>query len=255
MPTDINRLRGQVLWQSLRLSLSLRRAEITAALLEKEGRRVLSGPFSGMNLLDDVSWSDGDLPPKVLGCYEEELHGVITNAVGRNPSVVVNIGCAEGFYAVGLARLLPQARIFAFDIDPKAQAICRGAAQLNAVGDRVVVGGECTTDSLRKLVGPPGRALLFVDCEGAELAILNPAELPELRACDIVVECHDFINRSITTTLAQRFSNSHKVEHIIEGARDPNRFKCLRHLGSADRWLAMDEGRPETMNWLVFWSQ
>jgi hypothetical protein len=106
-----------------------------------------------------------------------------------------------------------------------------------------------------RLIGSPGRVLLFVDCEGAELALLNPAGLPELRTCDIVIECHDFIDRSITATLTQRFSNSHKVENIIEGPRDPNRFKCLRHLGSADRWLAMDEGRPETMNWLVCWSQ
>jgi hypothetical protein len=100
-----------------------------------------------------------------------------------------------------------------------------------------------------------GTVLLFVDCEGAELALLDPTQLPELRICDIIVECHDFINRSITPTLVQRLSNTHHVENIVEGPRNPNRFVSLHQLGSSDRWLAMDEGRPQTMNWLVCWTR
>jgi hypothetical protein len=242
--------------QSLRMALSLRRAEITASLLEKHGHAVLDGPFCGMTLLDETSWSDGDLAPKLLGCYEEELHKAITTAVGRNPTVIVNVGCAEGFYAVGLARLVPQARIFAFDTDPTAQAICRRAAERNGVADRTIVGAACSIEALRNVItSATGTVLLFVDCEGAELALLDPTQLPELRICDIIVECHDFINRSITPTLVQRLSNTHHVENIVEGPRNPNRFVSLHQLGSSDRWLAMDEGRPQTMNWLVCWTR
>jgi 16S rRNA G1207 methylase RsmC len=32
--------------------------------------------------------------------------------------LAINVGCAEGYFAVGLAMLLPQARVTLFDIDP-----------------------------------------------------------------------------------------------------------------------------------------
>lgn len=255
MPVDLNSLRRQVFIQNLDSSLLLHRAEITAFLLQTQGHKVLSGPFRGMALLDDAVWSDGDIAPKLIGTYEEELHNVIIKAIARNVDVVVNIGCAEGFYAVGLARLLPNARVFAFDVNPKAQAICRKAVAANGVDNRVVVEGACSIDALRRLMTENGRMLLLVDCEGAELEFLNPSVLPGLRACDIIVECHDFLNRSITQTLRQRFLNTHTIEDIIEGPRDPNRFAFLRPLQSTDRWLAIDEKRPETMNWLVCWSR
>jgi hypothetical protein len=41
--------------------------------------------------------------PKFLGTYERELYSVIERAIELAPRYVLNIGCAEGFYAVGLA--------------------------------------------------------------------------------------------------------------------------------------------------------
>lgn len=251
---DLTSLRGQGLSQIASIGAYVRRTEIGAWLMQQQGRKVATGPFSGMDLLEDVSWADGDIVPKLLGCYEEELHLVIINAVARNPTVVVNVGCAEGYYAVGFARLLPLARVVALDTDPKAQAICSRAAEANAVGDRLTVGGACTADGLRALIPQTGHTLLFVDCEGAETQVLNTSQVPELRKCDIIVECHDFLDRSITSTLTRRLSNSHSIENIIEGPRDPNRFPLLRHLASADRWLAVNENRPQMMNWLVCWA-
>lgn len=256
MQVDIDKLRQQILTQNVHFSFALRRAEITAFLVQTQGRSVLSGPYSGMALLDEVSWADGDIAPKLLGTYEEELHVVIKKAVQRNPLTVINVGCAEGFHAVGLARLLPEAQIFAFDIDPKAQAICRRAAETNGIAARVSVGGTCSLEQLRGLVTQSDRVLLFFDCEGAEKGFLIPA-LPfglDFRNCDIIIECHDFIDRSITTALTQKFIKTHTVENIVEGPRNPNRFDCLRRFPSINRWLAVDEGRPETMNWLVCWS-
>jgi hypothetical protein len=250
---DITNLRGQGLSQIASIGACVRRAEIAAWLVQHQGSKVATGPFCGMNLLEDVSWADGDLVPKLLGCYEEELHVAIINAVARSPSVVVNVGCAEGNYAVGFARLLRKARVVALDTDPKAQSICRRAAEANAVGDRLTVDGACTVEGLRTLISQTERTLLFVDCEGAEIQILDTSQVPRLSKCDIIVECHDFLDRSITSTLTKRLSDSHSIENVIEGPRDPNRFPLLRHLASADRWLAVNENRPQMMNWLVCW--
>jgi len=253
--TDINQLRGQSLYQIFHIGAQSRRAEISAALVQALGLNVLTGPFAGMTLPNEASWGDGDLPPKLLGCYEAELHPAIAKAISRDPQVVVNIGCAEGYYAVGMARALPQARVLAFDADAKAQAICARAAAANQVVDRVKVEGACGAETLLRLTSEPARMLLIVDCEGAELPLLDPVQVPQLGRCDMIIECHDFVNPSITGAMQARFGGSHDVENIVEGPRDPNQFTWLRRMQSLDRWLAVNENRPTTMNWLVCWAR
>jgi hypothetical protein len=241
--------------QDLVAATQARRADITKALIEEQGLRVASGPFVGMTLLADVCWGDGDMAPKLLGVYEAELHPVIAKAIGRDPKTVINIGCAEGYYAVGMARLLPQARVFAFESDERGQDICRRAATANQVAERVAVAGACDAALLRRTIPQNERPLLIVDCEGAELALLDAAQVDGLLRCDIIVECHDFIDPKITSALRERFEQSHDVETVIEGARDPNAFTGLRRWTSIDRWLAVNENRPVMMNWLVCWSR
>jgi 2-polyprenyl-3-methyl-5-hydroxy-6-metoxy-1,4-benzoquinol methylase len=232
-----------------------RRAEITSVLYNVQGGSVLSGPFAGMAMLPEVSWGDGDLAPKLLGCYEAELHPSIAKAISRKPSKIINIGCAEGYYAVGMARALPQSQIFAFDTDERARAICDRAVAANQVGGRAKVAGTCTFDTLRETISKDDRTLLLVDCEGGELQLLDPEQVPSIQGCDVIVECHDFLNSSITSTLRQRFAASHDVEVVSEGPRDPNQFPSLQRWQSTDRWLAVNENRPMTMNWLVCWAR
>ena len=47
--------------------------------------------------------------PKLLGCYEAALQPHLLALAEGRPVVVQKIGCAEGWYAVGMARLLPNA--------------------------------------------------------------------------------------------------------------------------------------------------
>jgi hypothetical protein len=219
----------------------------------KLGNRVLSGPFKDTAMPDRADWSLNELP-KLLGCYEAELHDAFRTAIDRAPTTVIDVGCAKGYYVVGLARLLPEARVHAFDIDAKSRSICERAAAANGVAARVTVGGECKAQTLSELARLSDNTLVVVDCEGAELSILRPDLAPELAHCDIIVECHDFVDRSITATLEQRFAATHKIDLIVEGPRDPNRFEGVRDWSSIDRWLAVHEHRPEGMHWLAMWS-
>jgi protein-L-isoaspartate O-methyltransferase len=237
------------------MATKARRAKITNALFQAHDGSVVSGPFAGMKLLPEASHGDGVLSAKLLGCYEAELHPSIAKAVFRNPELVVNIGCAEGYYAVGIARLLPQARVFGFDIDPKGQDICNRTAVANDVADRLVVAGKCEIELLRPLTENTRLSLLFVDCEGDEVALLDQVHLPGLLHCDMIIECHDFLNPQTTKILKRRFSGSHDIDDVFEGSRDPNQFVSLRDLDSFDRWLAISERRPMTMNWLVCWAR
>jgi hypothetical protein len=94
-------------------------------LLEREfvrpyGTTVQSGPFAGMRFLPKTP--DSCLMPKLLGCYEADLHRHVVAALDRGYDTVINIGCAEGYYAVGFARLLPAIEVCAFDTEVAARA-------------------------------------------------------------------------------------------------------------------------------------
>jgi hypothetical protein len=247
---DVRHNNGLALNAILRTAIAARRAEISAEIARVTGNVVQSGPFQGMILPDTVSWGDGDLAPKALGCYEAELHPAIERTIAADPLVVINIGCAEGYYAIGLARRLPGARVHAFDIAEKAQEVCVATARRNGVDAQVTVGGMCTADMLAELAdGAP--SLVVMDCEGGELDLVTARSLPALAHSTLLIECHDFIGKPILPTLTERLAESHAVEVVREGARDPNAYPILRGLGSHDRWLSVCEFRPVTMSWLI----
>lgn len=225
--------------------------ELGALLSANAKRKVQWGPFKDMVLPAEASWGEGDLIPKLLGVYEAELHVSIEQAITRAPDVVINVGCAEGYYAVGLARRLPNAHVHAFDISEAAQKVCASAAEENGVGDRVTVHGRCEAEDLIKLVAGARRALLIIDCEGYELDLLTEPAVAAMAHCDLIVECHDFLNRTITPTLKARLEPTHQVGTYREGPRDPGMFQILHKLDTLERYLCVCEFRPELMYWLV----
>jgi hypothetical protein len=228
-----------------------RRRELAVELAARLGHQVLNGPFAGMILPESNSWRDGDFLPKLIGSYEANLRQILATAIARQPANIANAGCAEGYYAVGLARLLPDATVYAFDLDAKARAVCARAAEENRVGDRVVIAGEFTAEHLARLLDRPGRSLLVMDCEGAERELLDPVRTPGLARCDVIVETH---GSDITSELKDRFRFSHQIEEIDQGGRNPNEVPALRRLAESDRWLLVDEGRPQSMTWLACWA-
>ena len=84
--------------------------------------------------------SEENVAPKLLGCYEQELHQVIERCIKTPYECVVNVGCGDGYYAVGLARRMPNAEIKAYDLHEGRRALCKSAAEENGVGGRVSVG-------------------------------------------------------------------------------------------------------------------
>jgi len=238
--------------------------EVVALLVEKQQAMAMvvaertecvvqAGPFEGLRYLDEVSW--GDLGSKLLGFYEEELHSAITRWSDRDYDVIVDVGCAEGYYAAGLGLRFPDARIVAIDIDSRARAVCAGVLEQNGQSERAEIHGESDPASISAMLEPFDRPLLFVDCEGYEAIFLDPEAIPALDRCDIIVECHDFVDREITATLMRRFDKSHAIERIDEQARDPWKSPWLSSLGALDAALFVCEFRPEPMHWLVLESR
>ncbi len=80
-----------------RLGLPSLAREFTA----RHGFTIFSGPFAGMAYVARAVGSA--VVPKLVGSYEQELHGVLADIAQTPYMVVVDVGCAEGYYAVGLA--------------------------------------------------------------------------------------------------------------------------------------------------------
>ncbi|WP_428929737.1 hypothetical protein [Marinibacterium sp. SX1] len=219
--------------------------------------RVTAGPFAGMRY-PDAAATGSALLPKLAGSYESELAEFIEIARSRDYGLILDIGCAEGFYAVGLARLFPDARVLAYDVDAGARAMCRRMAEANDVADRVDIQGFCDTARLKELAGAP-RALLFADCEGFEAELFTAETAPALAGHDIIIECHDFKDPTITPGIVAAFSASHDVTFArarseLAKAQDPD-LPAIRGYNAETRRFIVSEARNPGQFWLFLSSK
>jgi hypothetical protein len=234
---------------ALRLLSKWRSVLIQNTLLQQQGTTVMQGPLAGLNFLRESA--EGCHIAKLLGCYEQPLQPFIEAAIGANYPTILNIGCAEGYYAVGMARRMPHTRVLAHDLNPKAQEVCAELAQKNQVSDQVSVGGSFTPADFAAYAGQ--KVLLMCDIEGAERELLDPQASPALRGMDIIVESHECLIAGITQLLIDRFKATHDITLVQDdGQRQlhklPNWFNNLAHL---DQLLATWEWRSGPTPWLV----
>lgn len=219
--------------------------QMLKSISARHGLAVQDGPFRNMRYPAELLVPDRvvryALLPKIVGCFEAELHAILMEVITRNYDTVLNIGCSEGYYAIGLSLRLPNARVFAFDIDPVARQLCDKIAHLNQVSDRVTIHGECTMQQLQELVGD--RTLIICDCEGCELQLLRPDLMPCLRACDLIVELHDCFDPSTSEVVTNRFVQSHDMVVLAMAARDPVDYPSLQSFTPYRQRLAVSEYR------------
>lgn len=217
------------------------------AFVRKFGSVIQGGPFAGM-IFHRRELANVYLP-LLTGSYEAEIHGFIETALQRGPKVIADVGCEDGFVAVGLALRAPAAKVFAFDILGIARDQCRELARLNNVEDRVIVGGECTPETLSAICNE--RSLVFSDCESYELELLDPGKVPALKHSDIIVELHDFMRTdvAITPTVLARFEATHDITVTGLKRRSADDFPSLAMLPKEVRAQALHEDRVEYQQW------
>jgi hypothetical protein len=214
---------------------------------------VAGGPFRGMRYPSGQSYGSA-LLPKLLGSYESELHPVLEAMLTNEHTAIVDIGCAEGYYAVGLGLRAAQADVYAFDTSPDARTLCSDMAALNGLDGRVRIGGLCD-QALLKSIPLGSKALIISDCEGYEGKLFT-SEVAELLARhDLIIETHDFIDIDISSRLRDIFTKTHLVQSIkstddIEKAHT-YRYSQLDRYDTNTRRLIVGERRPAIMEWLA----
>ena len=225
---------------------------LTHLARERTGCIVKLGPFAGMRYVQVAQGSA--YIPKLLGIYERELTPQVEALIARQPRLIVDVGAAEGYYAVGLARRLPASRVIGYEMEPRGQTALREMATLNGVADRVDVRGKCEPADLAAAIGLETSVVVVSDVEGYEEKLLDPVAVPVLTRAAILVELHDFLVPQITETLQQRFGGTHHIEHVWQEPRTRAEFPW-RTLGTAllpNSYLdwAVSEWRPVRMAWL-----
>lgn len=232
---------------TLRWAAKWRSQTIGSALIREGGTVVRSGPFAGLQYVRRTG--DGALCARLIGSYESELHPHIEAFAAEGLEAVINIGCAEGFYAVGMARLLPGVEVHAFDVSAAAREACAAVAEANGVTDQVRIGGEFRGEDFAAFSGR--RALVLIDAEGAEDDLLDPGAFPSLATMSVIVETHPGARPGVTDRLAQRFAPSHDVLRIEQQGKNPPLPDWLGENGHLDQLLAVWEWRGSPTPWLV----
>ncbi|WP_293905903.1 hypothetical protein [Phenylobacterium sp.] len=231
----------------LRLMAKWRSHALAETYFSRQGATIYQGPFAGMTYVEQAS--EGALVPRLLGTYESELHPHLARFAAEGLDCVIDVGCAEGYYAVGLARQMPGVTVYAHDIDAAARIGCAELAARNGVADRVVIGGEFQPEDFQRFAGR--RALVMVDTEGAEVDILQPDRGPALAHMRIIVETHDGIRPGALAAMMQRFSATHDIVRVDLGPKTYTPPWWLNELAHLDQLLAVWEWRSSPTPWLV----
>jgi len=212
---------------------------------------VKHGPFRGM-LYPDRKAIGSSYAPKILGCYERELHPIIERITNTQYSTVIDVGCAEGYYAVGLALKIPDAKVYAFDTDPQARAQCDKMAAINGVGDRLVIGAMFTATELSVFdFGKKG--LILCDSEGYEKQLFTCNAVANLHGHDALIELHDHVDPEISALICQRFEKTHdimRVESIDDYKKSRTyHYDELSGYGQELKRVLLGEFRNAIMEW------
>lgn len=227
-----------------------RKSELLDIIYERTEGKVYQGPFKGMSIVRKFSWGDGDTAGKLLGIYENELYPAISHLTKElDFDLVLNIGCAEGYYGLGLARNLPNTLCALFDISTTAISICRENAKVNNINN-VQFNTDCSVENIRSYLSKVERPFIIMDVEGHERVLLDLDLIPELNRSTVIVESHDCNIPGTTDLIVDRFKETHDVYTIPQGAKNPY-IDILFDLCDSDKMLLCCESRPSTMTWAV----
>lgn len=226
--------------------------EVCVRLISKNGTVVRWGPFAGLKFPPQAILASAN-SAALLGTYEMELHPWLQQLAPGKYQRHLDIGSAEGYYAIGMA-LRTGSCVDAFDAASVARRLCRSTAKLNGVSDLVRIHSFCSRQTLLRLAGL--RCFIVSDCEGYETALFSEDAIRALSRSDLLIELHDGSAPSGTTRelLLNRFKPTHEVQIVQFRPRDLSSFPdpaFADMLGADATRVISEEGRLPDQEWLV----
>jgi hypothetical protein len=171
---------------------------------------VLNGPFAGMKYLNEAVW--GSITHLWIGSSKSILWSAVDEIIRTPYEVIIDAGCAEGYYVAGLSRLLKETTFYAFDLEAESRSQLSRLCNLNKPHGRVIIGERFKIQDLDGLFSP--RCLLICDIEGGEMHLLDPLKSVPPRNSDVLVEMHRAASRTVEQNMSElqtRFSDAHET--------------------------------------------
>ncbi len=247
----VRRLLPRSLWPTLDLFLVQRGAlRPILRFLRRYGLTVRAGPFAGLKYPRSAVLQMPSRVPHLAGTFEIELHPVIEAIVKSRPSLFVNVGAADGYYAVGMRIRLPNAEVIAYEADPVRFRLCSRVARLN--GTNIDLRALCTVEALAALDATG--ATVLCDVDGAEKELIDPERVAWLRTATLLIEVHESLAPGATEALRERLGPTHSLEWIEQRPHflaDPA-YRMFWGLGLSpiQQQMILSELRPIPTPWL-----
>lgn len=215
-----------------------------------------SGIVTAAGILQGMKWPravivGSEFTPKVLGTYELEIQDDFRRIIAeKGATSFIDIGAAEGYYAVGAALLRPSLKVLAYELKAEAHDGIRELAALNGVAPQVEVFGLFVPALLdRRFLG--ARPCVLVDIDGAEAQLVNDEFMACFRDGTIILEIHDFAVPGIGRRLHSLLERSHNVRRISYQQRLRGKVGHALGLSALEWQMATDELRPHGNYWLI----
>jgi hypothetical protein len=218
-------------------------------LLAGDDLVVQAGPFAGLTYPPRRLADIDALIPKLLGVYEQEIVWVFERAIARNICAFIDVGCADGYYAVGMACASPATTTFAYDISSSARQLCADTAVASSVDGRVRIGKRFSIAALLSL--PTTSSLLLCDIEGGEVELLDKSMAAALATTMVVVEVHEDSRPRAGDQLKEAFANTHDALTVTQQTRSRPPAQ-LAQWPAREQSRALNEFRGPRLHWIVF---
>lgn len=211
------------------------------------------GPFRGLKLNKETWWGKPDLGSQCLGLYEAEILQFLTDAGVDKYRTFIDIGAADGYYAIGMLVSGLVDRVVCFEVSEAGREAIEQNWRANDCVGSLQVFGEANSKSLSEVAQKDlENALVLVDIEGYEFELLNLDVIKQLKHCDVLIEIHNWVEdfESKYSTLLKELSSYFNIDVINRIERKTTDFEELRSYTDDNRLLLVSERRPCLMRFL-----
>lgn len=226
-------------------------------VIEISNLKVMSGNYKGTYLINKSHWSKFDFASKLLGLYEQQIQNFIVEIQKKKAlKNFINIGCGDGYHALGLIKNKFFEKSICYEISPEAREILRINLKENNIENNFIIHEEANLEKIKDDLKNINieETLFLIDIEGNEFKLLCSEDLNFINQGYLIIEDHNFMIND--DELKKKFYSNIKkffnFEIINNGSR--NTFEIdndfLNNLNDDSRFLLVGEGRPKKMNWI-----
>lgn len=235
------RMIDTLLFNNIRKKNIIRRGKkIIKKLSDNSNYQVLDGVFKGLQY-HSLDITESALVPKIIGSYEYQLQPLFNKIIQTKYTDIIDVGSAEGYYAVGLAKKMPKTTIHCFDINEKDIEFSKQMAKINNVTNMT---WNAFCDEKTLITFPyRGKTLIISDCEGYELELFTKTVIDKCRHADFLIELHDICNPVISGEILSRFQYTHNFSIVNNKDVDYSQLKILEKMTQSERDFALCEHR------------